>query len=647
MKAKLTISWLFFLVAFVTVFSCKKGTEVANGYDKEKLDESITVAVNDARPDYSMIAQARLFPGLVSEEQPRLNDKRVTFDFNYIDEQYNRLRISVLPEPQFSTGLYVAPGETLIIDVPADAKGLTCQIGAWTDNLSGKQNPKRYPLVYSRMPLNVGRNYMRNLFGGNVYIRTSFPISTPVTLSFSNVCEAPDFYLGKTDPVAWKQAIKTSKVPWFEFGSKYVIFTLPRDKMVNYLRLNPDFDPSASLSGWNDIILKDYYDWQGLSDTASHPLDKPVDLPWRVVLDDDISVGYGHNGYPVMAINDNAWFGAALKGHEPTSLWGVLHEIGHNNQQPSVWSWGALGETTCNLFSFSRAIRMGIPIGTLHSDGWFAEGIQFVNSSTGNFDDLNPFQKIVPFLQIYYKTQRWDGLDDGWGFMKYLYRRARHARRVSLTDIDKKDFFYEALCEYTGYDCYKFFKAWKIPISAYSRSLMASKYPNKLKYDIWNYNPLTRQGGNNVVSYALSKSDWTVVDFDSEERTGEGANNGRAIHAIDNNVNTFWHSQWQGATPPYPHHLTIDMGDVYTLNGIYITARQNTSSNTRPKGVEIWVGTTPTDLTKVNTTVTELANVTSQQEIQFPAPTRCRFFKVVFTSGYGPTFAAVGDINVF
>lgn len=50
----------------------------------------------------------------------------------------------------------------------------------------------------------------------------------------------------------------------------------------------------------------------------------------------------------------------------------------------------------------------------------------------------------------------------------------------------------------------------------------------------------------------LSKTDWKIVSFTTEEASGEGSNNGHAKHLIDGNVETFWHSRWQGGSDPLP-----------------------------------------------------------------------------------------------
>ncbi|WP_315823580.1 M60 family peptidase N-terminal accessory domain-containing protein [Paraflavitalea speifideaquila] len=99
---------------------------------------SVTIDTNSAVIDVSKYAQARVFPGLVCNTEARLKNHAVTMNlnYNYVKEH---LRMAVPPEPQFSTGLYAAPGELVTIDVPADYS-LSIQVGAWQDNLSSVLN---------------------------------------------------------------------------------------------------------------------------------------------------------------------------------------------------------------------------------------------------------------------------------------------------------------------------------------------------------------------------------------------------------------------------------------------------------------------------------------------------------------------------
>ena len=73
------------------------------------------------------------------------------------------------------------------------------------------------------------------------------------------------------------------------------------------------------------------------------------------------------------------------------------------------------------------------------------------------------------------------------------------------------------------------------------------------------------------------RTSWTAT-ASSEELSGEGPVNGRTSALLDGNYNSFWHSQWAGATPPYPHWILIDMKSAVKAITIDITARQNNAN---------------------------------------------------------------------
>ena len=72
----------------------------------------------------------------------------------------------------------------------------------------------------------------------------------------------------------------------------------------------------------------------------------------------------------------------------------------------------------------------------------------------------------------------------------------------------------------------------------------------------------------------LSKKDWKVVDYSSQEN---GVN--PATYAIDGNVNTFWHTQYSGTVAEAPHHITIDLGKQYTVKSFLATPRMDGNTN--------------------------------------------------------------------
>lgn len=218
-----------FCLAILT-FSCVKKNDLnfVDGTPGDGGALSISVDTSLKFVDVSKYAQARTFPGLVCNTEPRLKDYKLSMDLNYnfVTED---LRISVAPQPQFSTGLYAAPGELILIDVPQGDYSLSVQVGAWTDNLSNIQNAPRDAIIVSRTQLAPGRNYVRNLYGGHVYIFAGRPIATPVDLVFTNVVKSPDFILGKTTDAEWKTAIQNSCVPWVELRSENLIFVVPKE----------------------------------------------------------------------------------------------------------------------------------------------------------------------------------------------------------------------------------------------------------------------------------------------------------------------------------------------------------------------------------------------------------------------------------
>lgn len=70
-----------------------------------------------------------------------------------------------------------------------------------------------------------------------------------------------------------------------------------------------------------------------------------------------------------------------------------------------------------------------------------------------------------------------------------------------------------------------------------------------------------------------------IVSFTTEEASGEGSNNGHAKHLIDGNVETFWHSRWQGGSDPLPYEIIIDMNHRVKIAQIELLPRGRGSNN--------------------------------------------------------------------
>ncbi|WEK33940.1 MAG: discoidin domain-containing protein [Candidatus Pseudobacter hemicellulosilyticus] len=147
---------------------------------------------------------------------------------------------------------------------------------------------------------------------------------------------------------------------------------------------------------------------------------------------------------------------------------------------------------------------------------------------------------------------------------------------------------------------------------------------------------------NNYPPY--DRSGWSIVDFSSQEANGEGANNGRAVFVLDDNTATFWHTQWQGASPAPPHHITVDMGEVKTVHGLYFTARQS-ADNGKPRDVQIQLSTD--NSTWITAREFTLANTKELQYQFLKSFTEARYVKMIVLNTYSSTVTHLADLKVF
>lgn len=142
----------------------------------------------------------------------------------------------------------------------------------------------------------------------------------------------------------------------------------------------------------------------------------------------------------------------------------------------------------------------------------------------------------------------------------------------------------------------------------------------------------------------FSKAGWSVVSFSSEETSGEGATNGRAITLIDENASTYWHSRWSSAATSYPHEFVIDMGSSKTANGLSVTQRSGLQRAI--KNAELFTSSDGVSFTSAGNYVFQ--NVNGAQYFDFTAPKTLRYFKLVASSAWdGLQFAALAEIGMY
>ncbi|GAA4785693.1 DUF1735 domain-containing protein [Olivibacter ginsenosidimutans] len=143
---------------------------------------------------------------------------------------------------------------------------------------------------------------------------------------------------------------------------------------------------------------------------------------------------------------------------------------------------------------------------------------------------------------------------------------------------------------------------------------------------------------------AYDKSNWKVIDFSSEEANGEGPDNGKALFAIDGNPESFWHSQWQGASPGPPHYLVIDMGEEKELHGIITKARLGDNDG---KPQDVAMETSLDNITWEPAGELTLPDNDQEQKNFLSGFKQARYFKFIINSSYNASYVHLAELGAF
>lgn len=124
-----------------------------------------------------------------------------------------------------------------------------------------------------------------------------------------------------------------------------------------------------------------------------------------------------------------------------------------------------------------------------------------------------------------------------------------------------------------------------------------------------------------------------------------GSGDGSARAAIDGSPATMWHSSWSTVDPdvPYPHWITLDLGEDYDVDGFDYQVRVGNGSM---KGYEVYVSSDNATWGEPVKTGT-FASTADVQHLTFPV-TRGRYVKLVGLSSInGAVFGGASELNVW
>ncbi|AIM35717.1 hypothetical protein KO02_02760 [Sphingobacterium sp. ML3W] len=156
---------------------------------------------------------------------------------------------------------------------------------------------------------------------------------------------------------------------------------------------------------------------------------------------------------------------------------------------------------------------------------------------------------------------------------------------------------------------------------------------------------LTGKEGISTVFVPLSeytdKASWKITI--SDEQSGDG---GGAAALIDNDINTFWHSDY-GTPIPFPHWFIIDFGKERSLSKIGLIKRHNASNGFIAYNIEVSL-----DGTNFTTVANALAFDPTNGEWQdylFSKVVEARYVRITMTKpkNDGDNFTHLGEFRAF
>ena len=138
----------------------------------------------------------------------------------------------------------------------------------------------------------------------------------------------------------------------------------------------------------------------------------------------------------------------------------------------------------------------------------------------------------------------------------------------------------------------------------------------------------------------INTSTWRLVSADSQHSGNE------ATKAFDNDLSTFWHTEYWGSEPTCPHTLIVNMVKIYQVTAFTYQARQDGSQNGMVKGYEVYLSID--GKTWGSPVVSgEFKNTTSLQIAELPQPTAGRYLKFVALSEInGKAWTSAAEIGI-
>jgi hypothetical protein len=410
-------------------------------------------------PPDRVFAVPSAFPGPVGAAGRQTVTARVVASYAGMDRDYAYANAG---SPLWlATGAYAPPGELLTVTVPESwvNAGLRVQVGAHTDRLWHLGSWSRHPEITRSFLVDAARVPVASGFGGPVYLAVPAGVSLGEgEVRVEGGVPYARFVPGQTTNAAFRAALATTAAPLAEVEARGLVQTYPTAD------LPADLDAEALAAYWADVL-----DHQAtLAALPGRVRDE------RLAMDVQISAGWMHSGYPIMAYqNGPALLDLARLRREGD--WGMFHELGHNHQFGPANLPGTT-ECTVNLWSaYTMQAHLARALADAHPALTAAERAKRIDAYVAGGRDFAADWNVWTCLETMLQ------LEDrfGWDLFVTLHEqhRALPAGQRPDTDAERIDDWVRRTSRISGRDLTGFYRAWGWPVTGPTAAAVADLPP--------------------------------------------------------------------------------------------------------------------------------------------------------------------------
>lgn len=415
---------------------------------RSKTEEILTIALLNY-----WISAGNDFPVDVFKNQKYMQKLLNELGIGSTDYSQTKRKIALNLQQDFwiETGIYARPLEKIKITADGGSAklGLKVRVGAQSDILYPFileiKDWKRWPEVSVVKSLNSSEIQIMNPFGGLIFIENPKP-GSGASITVEGGSEAISFNAEKHSISDWNRMLKNSNAQWGSIGSSNIKI-ITTEKALKKVK-----DPLKLAKFWDTA-------WKNSQELVG---EKKRSYVQYIVCDTQISLGYMHNGNPIMTWMDQEEFVVGIDGKLfSEGSWGHFHEIGHNMQRRE-WTFEGTGEVTTNIFTLYNMEKMfgTKPAANPNMKDALKKYKDYLKKG-GDFEEWknDPFLALMTYLKLIEKF--------GWDTYKSVFRQYESlpADQKPKTEQDKIDTWVRIFSKTAKMNLFPYFRKWAIPVS--------------------------------------------------------------------------------------------------------------------------------------------------------------------------------------